>query len=308
MAKTEKEEPKEIILPEGAAKGSLRDNLEVICFAVLLIMFFKTFVGQQFTIPSASMRNTLMIGDHLLVNKFIFATPQWDWEAQLFPMRKVNRGDIIVFRYPMDRNFDYVKRCIALPGDRVEIRDKRVYINGQQATGEFEHHVLQQKEGPLAGPWPITRSVEPTSDTPEDKSTDSSTGPVLKKKPTPMPEGVWPFAESEYLTLDRQDHVPLPGDNPWRDNLGPLVVPEGHVLAMGDNRDNSSDSRYWGFLPIDHLRGRPFLIWWSYREGGNDETNANVPEGPLDVAKNFLDGARHFLGRTRWERTGHIPR
>ncbi|MDR2696885.1 MAG: signal peptidase I, partial [Holophagales bacterium] len=111
---------KEAVLPPGAGKGVIRDNLEVICFAIILIVFYKTFVGQQFTITSASMRNTLMIGDHLLVNKFIFAVPQWNWESALFPMRKVERGDIIVFRYPMDRNQDYVKRCAALPGDTVE--------------------------------------------------------------------------------------------------------------------------------------------------------------------------------------------
>jgi signal peptidase I len=299
MAKAEKEDKVEIVVPEGAAKGSIRDNAEVICFAVLLIMFFKTFVGQQFTIPTASMRNTLMIGDHLLVNKFIFATPQWDWEAKLFPMRKVERGDIIVFRYPMDRNFDYVKRCIALPGDTFEIKDKHVYINGNLVTGEFEHHFGDIKEvGPTAGPWPLTRSMEPT---------DPSTASVVRRNLAPVAAGVWPFGEKEYLTIDRQGESPLM-ENPWRDNLGPLVVPEGHVLAMGDNRDNSLDSRYWGFLPIDHLRGRPFMIWWSYREGGNDDTSADVPNGPGDVVKNFVEGARYFFTRTRWERSGHIPR
>ncbi len=104
------DESTEQALPAGVAKGFLRDNLEVVCFAILIIMFFKTFVGQQFTIPSASMRNTLMIGDHLLVNKFVFAVPQWSWEEKLFPMRQPERGDIIVFRYPLDRNTDYVKR------------------------------------------------------------------------------------------------------------------------------------------------------------------------------------------------------
>ena len=301
MVKTATEDKAEIVLPEGAEKGSIRDNAEVVCFAILLIMFFKTFVGQQFTIPTASMRNTLMIGDHLLVNKFIFAVPQWDWEAKLFPMRKVDRGDIIVFRYPMDRNFDYVKRCIALPGDRVEIKDKRVFINGKQATGEFEHHFGDIPElGPTAGPWPLDRSTEPPSK-------ESSTGTPVKQNSAPLPAGVWPFGESDYLTMDRQGQAPL-SENPWRDNLGPLTVPEGHILAMGDNRDNSLDSRYWGFMPIDHLRGRPFIIWWSYREGGNDDTSADVPTGPSSVVKNFVEGARYFFVRTRWERSGHLPR
>ena len=126
------------LLPAGVAKGTIRDNLELVCFALPLILFFKTFVGQQFVIPSASMRNTLMIGDHLLANKFIFAAPQWDWEAKLFPMRKAERGDIIVFRYPMNRDQDYVKRCVALAGDTLAVGawgedSAATGVNGNQA-------------------------------------------------------------------------------------------------------------------------------------------------------------------------------
>ena len=275
----------------GTVKGAIRDNLEVVCFAILLIMFFKTFVGQQFVIPSASMRNTLMIGDHLLTNKFVFATPQWDWEARFFPMRKVERGDIIVFRYPLSRDMDFVKRCVALPGDVVQVKQKRLFINGQQVTGEFEHHLgIGLDNGPVAGPWPPSRDPGLVENL-----------PLELDIPT-----VWPYAEAAVQAMNQQGQEALPGG--FRDELGPVKVPKGFLLALGDNRDNSSDGRYWGFLPMDHLRGRPFIVWWSYREGGNDDTNAHYASGPADIVKNFFEGARHFFTWTRWGRTGTIPR
>ena len=272
-------------LPAGVAKGAIRDNLELVCLGMALILFFKTFVGQQFAIPSASMRNTMMIGDHLLTNKFIFATPQWDWEAKLFPMRKVDRGDIIVFRFPMDRNMDYVKRCVALPGDKLEVRRKHLYVNDKLITGEFEHHVLNQDDGPVKGPWLEAANLGPLDPEP--------------------PLGIWPFLDPEIAKADMQGHSETPG---FRDNLGPITVPKGCIFGMGDNRDRSADSRYWGFIPIEQLRGRPFIVWWSFREGGNDDTRAREVKGPTDVLKNFVDGARHFFTWTRWERTGTLPR
>ena len=269
--------------PPGVEKGILRDNLEVVLFAVLLITFFKTFVGQQFTIPSASMRRTLQIGDHLLVNKFLYARAQWDWERRWFPLRPPERGDIIVFRYPGGREEDWVKRCVALPGDLVEVRDKRLWVNGRQVSGEWEHHVLPGAAGPVPGPWPEGRDAGPE-----------------ERLPPGMPALLqWPHGDPGTL------HLPVFG---FRDQLGPVTVPPGHVMAMGDNRDNSVDSRYWGFLPMDHLRGRPFLVWWSYREGGDDDTDAQVPQGPGEVLRNLVDGAAHFFTRTRWGRTGFLPR
>ena len=286
-------------LPPGAAKGAIRDNLEVICFAVALILFFKTFVGQQFSIPSGSMRETLMIGDHLLINKFIYARPQFAWESALFPMRKVERGDIIVFRWPMDRDQDYVKRCVAMPGDTVEMKDKRLFVNGKLVTGPWEYHIVKpdlvpsgkgdgsmvEAGDPIAGPWPLGRDA----------------GPVTQ------PSGFWRFSDPDVVGMDRQGMQSLI-QNDFKDNLGPVKVPPGYLMAMGDDRDNSEDSRYWGFVPMDHLRGRPFIVWWSFREGEHDYDNGTVPNGPGDVVHGIGDAVTHFFTRTRWDRTGTIPR
>jgi signal peptidase I len=274
-------------LPEGVRKGMVRDNLEVVLFAMVVLFFFKTFVAQNFTIPTASMSNSLMIGDHLVANKFIFATPQWTWEEKLFPMRSVKRGDIIVFRWPYDREQDWVKRCAALPGDTIEFRHRRLFVNGKLITGDFEHH--KGPDGPTPGPWPETRT------------------PFLDMEEV-HPFGPWRFKEPEEIAEDKQGQEYKTDDGSFMDNLGPLVVPPGHIFALGDNRENSKDSRFWGFLPVDHLRGRPFMVFWSYREGGNDQTSAKIATGPGDVLANYAEAARYFFVRTRWERTGLIPK
>jgi signal peptidase I len=174
---------------------------------------------------------------------------------------------------------------VALAGDTVELRNKRLRVNGRLVTGPWEHHILGRTPGPVPGPWPESRYAGPEERLPRGRA------PLLQ----------WPH----------QDPADVHGFQPvfgFRDNLGPVVVPPGQVMALGDNRDLSADSRCWGFLPMDHLRGRPFLVWWSYREGGDDDTDARVPQGPGDVVRNVLDGALHFFTRTRWERTLTLPR
>jgi signal peptidase I len=214
----------------------------------------------------------------------------------------------------LNRDQDYVKRCVALPGDRVEIKNKRLYVNGKLITGAFEHHRFNDevaymvddnpvyKYPPEPGPWPLNRNAGMSK-------AEQAREYVAKGGNLPTQSGIWPFLDPESLKTNRQGQASQ-GDDPYvfRDDIGVFVVPEGHVMAMGDNRDNSADSRYWGFVPMDHLRGRPFLVWWSFQEGGNDDLPATVPKGPGDVAKNFFDGARYFFTRTRWERTGTIPK
>jgi signal peptidase I len=184
-------------------KSTLREYFESIVVAVILALFVRTFVFQAFKIPTGSMKPNLLVGDHLLVNKFIFAPTASPLERALLPMREIRRGDIIVFKFPEEPERDFIKRTIGLPGETVEIRDKAVYINGQRLDDAAYH---------------------------------------LKFKP-------------------RSDDVRL---DPKALNWGPATVPAGHLFMMGDNRDDSADSRFWGFLPIDYVKGRAMTIYFSY--------------------------------------------
>jgi signal peptidase I len=170
-------------------KSIYREYAEAIVIAVVLALIIRTFVVQAFKIPSGSMIPTLQIGDHILVNKFIYR------------FEKPERGDIIVFKYPKDPSRDFIKRLIGQPGDVLEIRDKRVYINGNPLTEPYTIH------------------------------------------------------ESNDVSL----YIP-----PNRDNFGPLTIPPGYFFVMGDNRDCSLDSRFWGLLDKDLIKGKAFIIYWSW--------------------------------------------
>lgn len=186
---------------EGKGKGIFREYFEAICIAILLALFIRTFVVQAFKIPSGSMLPTLLIGDHLLVNKFIYGLRIPFSGKVLLPYKKPARGDVVVFRYPKDKSIDYIKRVIGTPGDTIEIRTKKVFINGQAV---------------------------------EDSHAHISSAAVLNAASSP------------------------------RDNLGPILVPEGRIFVMGDNRDNSYDSRFWGFVDQKDILGKAFILYWSW--------------------------------------------
>ena len=182
-------------------KHVIREYAESIVIAVVMALIIKAFVIQAFKIPSGSMIPTLKIGDHILVNKFIYGTKLPFTDRIIIPLRRPNRGDIIVFKFPDDEKKDFIKRVIGLPGDLVEIKGKKVYINGS----------------------PIDDSYAVHSD------------PML------YPSGIQP-----------------------RDNFGPLTVPQDSYFVMGDNRDFSLDSRYWGFVKLNKIKGKAFIIYWSW--------------------------------------------
>ena len=215
--------------PAVQGKSLWREYAEAIVIAIILALFIRTFVVQAFKIPSGSMIQTLQIGDHILVNKMVYGIKipwdcEWDlttnrtgvsripllWSCYsyktLIPVTEPDRGDIIVFMFPDDETKDFIKRVVGLPGETVEIRDKKVYINGRLMSEPFTQHV---------DPGVVQHRIQP------------------------------------------------------RDNLGPLVVPPESYFVMGDNRDQSLDSRFWGYVKREKIKGRAFLIYWSWDGRGD---------------------------------------
>jgi len=197
-------------------KSTFREYAEAIGMALLLALFIRTFIVQAFKIPSGSMIPTLQIGDHILVNKLSYGIRIPFWEHYLAEFGHPHRGDVVVFIFPEDRTKDFIKRVIAVGGDTVEIRGKKIYINGKQVDDPHAH---------FEGDDPQTAGLAS------------------------------------------------------RDDFGPKTVPENHIFVMGDNRDRSYDSRFWGFVSLDDVRGKAFLIYWSW------------------------DGTDRWV---RWERLGHL--
>ena len=228
--------------------GSLQSLLGTVVIAVFVI----TFVVQAFQIPSESMENTLLVGDYLLVNKMCYGQGTSD---PVIPYQKIARGDIVVFHYPVDPKQHFVKRVIGLPGDRLRMISKKVWINGK----------------PIEEPY--VRFLEPPNDMFRDNF------PRLDI-PAPRLEGKW-WLEMHKLVED-----------------GQLIVPEGHYFVMGDNRDDSQDSRYWGFVPRENIIGRPLLIYWSVRDWDH---SGSLSFG--EKAYRVAYAITHLFQITRWNRT-----
>ncbi len=200
MTKEEKERNKE---KEKVVQGKsqVREWVESIAIALILALFVRTFVVQAFKIPSGSMEPTLLIGDHLLVNKFLYGTKIPFTDIKVLPIREPERGDVVVFVYPVDPSKDFIKRAIGLPGDKVEVRNKKVYVNDNAIADPHAH-----------------------------------------------------FADDTILPM---------GSDP-RDNFGPVTVPPDSLFVMGDNRDRSYDSRFWGFVRMNEIKGKAFILYWSW--------------------------------------------
>ncbi len=229
---------------------------------ILVLLFATTTLAQPFVIPTGSMEDTLLIGDHLLVDKLAYA-PGGSISKHLLPYQNPRHGYIIVFQYPPDISLTLVKRLIGAPGDRLKIVNGVVYRNGIRLNEPYVYHRYAY-----------------------DPAADNFPDPCCR----PVREELARQAQKEML--DR--HV----------LAGEVVVPPNMYFGMGDNRDNSSDSRFWGFIPRDNIVGKPFLIYWSYRASTEDLTG----ESAGSIFRHFVDLGEHFFTRTRWERTFKLVR
>ncbi|MBW2742255.1 MAG: signal peptidase I [Deltaproteobacteria bacterium] len=182
-------------------KSSLRENIEAIILAIILALFVRSFIIQAFKIPSGSMKNTLQIGDHILVNKFIYGVKLPFTMTTIIPYKKPQRGDIVVFKFKEDPKKDFIKRTIGVPGDVIEIKNKEIHVNKKR---------LEQDYAIYTDLHIIPKAMQP------------------------------------------------------RDNFGPVTVPEDSIFVMGDNRDHSYDSRFWGFVDLKDVKGKAFIIYWSW--------------------------------------------
>ncbi len=229
---------KKLMSTEEAAldfrKSTVREYFESIVITAIIALFATTFVVQAFKIPTGSMESNLLIGDHLLVNKFVYGLHSGVLSA-LLPYKEPRRGDVIVFKYPNSPEVAYVKRLIGMPGDKVEMKGRTVYINDRPLMETY------------------TQYIDPGS---------------------------------------------------VQDSYGPIHVPPDKYFAMGDNRDNSQDSRYWGFVPRDYILGKALVIYWSFETPRDEYLQTNV----TDRARQFADVFLNFFTKTRWRRTFQIIR
>lgn len=260
-------------LPPELRKTWIREYFESAVVTIIMALFGMTFVIQAVKVPTGSMLNTILIGDHLLVNKFIFGLDGLGLSS-ILPQRPIRRGDIIVFKYPNDPATNYVKRVIGLPGETIEIRGAKVLINGQELP-----------ENRFAGDPHLTPQLLPDSEAPLD------TKPVDQNVPGAT-YTVYYSGETLSGEYDPEERM-LAGQKYGVEE--PFKIPEGHYFVMGDNRENSQDSRYWGTVPRENVVGRALVVYWSL--DSSRDANGNNTSGNLIT---------DFLTRTRWKRMGTI--
>jgi signal peptidase I len=232
---------------------------------ILIMLFASTSLAWSYVIPTGSMEDTLLVGDHIVVDKLAYA-PTGPVSKYLLPYEEPRRGDIIAFSYPVDISQMFVKRIIGTPGDRLKIVNQQVHINGNRLNEPYAYH--------KSGYFDPYRDNFPSA--------------------TEYPE-VGPDENRNVRLTEMLAHHVVNGE---------VVVPPNSYFVMGDNRDNSLDSRYWGFVPRDNIVGKPVLIYWSY----NTSTDMLMPHSAVGYSNHFVDICAHFFSKTRWDRTFQLLR
>jgi signal peptidase I len=245
----------------GKHAEPVRNTIAEWAVTILLLLFGTTTLVQAFVIPTGSMEDTLLVGDHLLVDKLAYA-PSGAVSKYILPYEEPKHGDIIVFRYPGDITQTFVKRVIGVPGDHLKLVQRVLYRNGVKLNEPYVYHKDVYRE---------------------DRDNFPSQSP--------------PYSDGLPGQLQRDMYERNVVNNE-------IVVPAEHYFAMGDNRDNSLDSRYWGFVPRENIIGKPLIIYWSYKASTNDLAGATVGS----MISHMIDLGEHFFTRTRWSRTLRIIR
>jgi signal peptidase I len=249
----------------GAGRSRVRNFVAEWAFTILIMLFASTSLGWSYVIPTGSMEETLLVGDHILVDKLAYS-PATRFAHILLPYQNPKDGDVIAFRYPVDPVQMFVKRVIGQPGDRIRIVNQQLFRNGVAVHEPYVFH-----KSPFFSAY---RDNFPMDMTWLDVAPDAKRNALLGRM----------------LAHNVSD--------------GELVVPAGNYFAMGDNRDNSLDSRYWGLVPRDNIVGKPVLIFWSY----DASTEELMPGNGQDLLRHMLSVGEHFLTRTRWNRTLRLVR
>jgi signal peptidase I len=237
--------------PGKNSRAEQRNTIAEWTLTVILLLFGTTTLVQAFVIPTGSMEDTLLIGDHLLVDKLAYA-PGGPVSKFILPYKAIQRGDIIVFRYPVDPSQTYVKRVVGIAGDHIKIVNKQVYRNGEKLSEPYTYFKTEYV----------------------DSYRDNFPGDPNAR----IEEGALEMLEKHVVN-------------------GEVVVPPGKYFAMGDNRDSSFDSRYWGFVPRENIIGKPLIIYWSY-----DAPTAQLANSTISI-EHVQDLIQHFFTKTRWRRT-----
>ncbi len=222
--------------PPASEGRGLRERVDPLIAAVIFALFARTFLFQAFAVPSSSMEKNVLTGDRLLVNKFLFATQSGGPLGRLLPARPIRRGDVVIFKFPEDPRRDFIKRVVALPGESLEIRDKRAFVDGLPLEEPYAFHA---------------------------------------------DDSVWPDDPSIAENRRRRDQLPS------------TRIPAGAYFVMGDNRDDSNDSRFWGPVPKSNVMGRALFVYWSVRP-----RSSAAPPDPGGPLRSPIE----LLRRTRWDR------